>query len=189
MKDFLPIKQVDLALKENWGWFLAWGILLIIVGIMAISAATLSTLISVFFLGILLLIGGIASIIDAFAFWLRKWQRFMLLLFLGVLYIAAGIILMRRPIAGAVSITLILGILYIVLGGIRVIYFLVAKTPMWGWGFMNGIISLILGILILASWPASSFYILGLFIGIDLIFWGWSYIMASLSAKNRIISA
>ncbi len=189
MKDFWKTKQLDLAFQKNWGWFLAWGIILVIIGITAISAATLFTLVSIFLLGTLLLAGGIVSIIDSFVFWWRKWLGFILHLLLAILYIAAGIMLMYRPIAGAVSITLMLGIFYLILGCLRIIYFIATKTPLWGWGLMNGIISLILGILILASWPSSSFYILGLFIGIDLLFWGWSYIMASIAAHTRRLAS
>lgn len=172
------------SFKANWGWFLAWGILLVIAGILALIDAAFATLVSVFFLGILLLAGGIVGIINSFSFWWGKWRGFVLHFLLAILYIIAGVVLMHQPIAGAVWLTLLLGIFYLILGCSRIIYFSTVKALRWGWGLTNGIISLLIGILILFSWPSSSFYIIGLFIGIDLIFWGWSYIMSSLAARK-----
>lgn len=172
------------AFSKNWGWFFIWGLLLLILGVVAISAATLTTILSVLFLGFLLLISGIVIIIDTFSFWWHKWSGFILHLILGILYVAVGVMLIKSPLSASISLTLLLGAFYLTIGIFRIIYSLSVRVPRWGWSFFNAIISLLLGILILSSWPQSSLFIIGLFVGIDLIFTGWVYIMAALAARS-----
>lgn len=176
--------------NKNWGWFLAFGILLLILGIVAICCAVLTTLVSIIFLGFLLLLGGIIVFIDTFKYWHKSAGYFILHLLIAILYIIAAIMLIRHPLVGAISITFFLAIFYIVLGIFRAIGAISLRLPYWGWSFFSGIVALILGILILIHWPASSLFILGLFVGIDLIFAGWSYIMLSFaSRKTTVLSA
>lgn len=170
--------------SENRGRFLVWGIALVILGMIAISLTTMTTVVSVIFLGTLILIGGIVILIDAFSFWWKKWSAFFLLLLLGIAYLLVGFMLIESPILASVSLTLFLGIFYLIAGIFRVIYSLSVRTPSWGWDLLSGILSLVLGVLIVSSWPQSGLYIIGLFIGIDLLFTGWTYIMASLAAHS-----
>lgn len=172
------------AFGKNWGWFFLWGVALFILGIIALGATTFTTLFSVVFLGFLLLIGGIVIVIDAFSFWWHKWSGFFLHLIIGILYCATGIILIQSPVLASISITLFLGVFYLIVGVFRLIYTLSLRTPRWGWGFFNGLVSLLLGLLILASWPQSSLFIIGIFVGIDLLFSGISYMVAALAAKS-----
>jgi uncharacterized membrane protein HdeD (DUF308 family) len=177
------LNQYQNAFSANWGTFFLWGLLLVVLGILAISAATMSTMISIIFLGSLLLMGGVVVVIDAFTFWWKKWSGFFLILLLGVLYIIVGGMLIKSPLVASISLTLFLGIFYLIIGIFRVIYSFSLRVPSWGWGFFSGVISAILGLLILSSWPQSGLYIIGLFVGIDLLFVGWSYIMTSLAAR------
>lgn len=172
------------AFRDNTGRFLLWGVALVILGMIAISLTTMTTVVSVIFLGTLILIGGIVILIDAFSFWWKQWSPFFLLLLLGISYLFVGFMLVESPILASVSITLFLGIFYIIVGVFRIIYALSVRTPSWGWDLLGGILSLVLGVLILASWPQSGLYIIGLFIGIDLLFSGWTYIMAALAARS-----
>ena len=171
------------AFSKSSGRFLLWGILLVILGLVAICAATMTTLISVIFLSFLFLVGGVVIIVDAFTFWWRKGGGFLLHLLLGVLYFAVGIMIMQSPILASVSITMLIGVFYLVIGIMRIIYSLSVRSPKWGWSFFNALISLILGVLILSSLPESGLFIIGLFVGIDLLFTGWTYIIASLAAR------
>lgn len=185
MNAFQPLDKMYLkAYSKNWGWFFLWGIALFILGMTAIGATTFTTLFSVIFLGSLLLLGGVIIIIDAFSFWWHKWSGFFLHLIIGIFYCAIGVMLIQSPAIASISITLLLGIFYLAVGIFRLIYSLSLRTPMWGWGFFNGLISLLLGILILASWPASGLFIIGLFVGIDLLFCGLSYIMTAFAARS-----
>lgn len=186
MNNSSQIKERYLStISKHWGWFLLWGILLVILGITAIGATTTATLISVVFLGTLILMSGIVIILDAFTFWWGKWGGFFLDLIIGILYFAVGISLIQSPLLGSISITLFLGIFYLTLGIFRTVYSLSTTIPNKGWNLFNALMSLLLGVLILANWPASSLFVIGFFVGIDLLFSGWSYIMMSLSARRH----
>lgn len=175
--------SVPIQSNRYWGWFLAYGIILVILGVLAIGASTLATLVSVVMLGTLLVIGGIVIIFDSFRFWKTKWGGFFLQLVMGLLYLIIGYMLIKNPVSGATSLTLFLGVFFIVLGLCRIIASISVKLPYWGWRFVSGVLSLALGALILAHWPMSGLFIIGLFIGIDLLFTGWTYIVLSLASR------
>lgn len=169
---------------KNWGFFLAWGVSLVILGILAITFASFTTLISVIFLGFLLLFSGILVIIDAIQFWRGKGSNFFLQLLAGILYAIVGLTFIFTPMLGSISLTLLLGILFVILGIFRIYYAISHRLPRSGWVLFSGIVTLLLGILILAKWPATGLFIIGLFVGIDLLFLGMNYIMAALVARK-----
>jgi uncharacterized membrane protein HdeD (DUF308 family) len=171
---------------KNWMSFFIWGLALFLLGLFAVSASTFTTLVTIILLGILLLISGAVVLVDTLTFWRGKGSGFILHLIMAILYLAAGFILVANPLAGSVSITLFLGIMYICIGIFRIIFSLSLQLLNWGWSLFNGIITLLLGILITASWPASSLFVIGLFVGIDLLFAGWTYMMIALAARNLI---
>jgi uncharacterized membrane protein HdeD (DUF308 family) len=181
MNSLFQVRSQDI--QSYWGWFLAWGVALVVLGTFAITASVLTTMVTIIMLGLLILMSGILIVIDTFAFWWGKWRSFLLHMMIGLLYLVVGYMLLHNPSDAAESITLLLGIFYVVIGTVRVISSLSAKLPRWSWLFFNGLVSLVLGILILSSWPASSLFIIGLFIGIDLLVCGWTYIMLALGAK------
>lgn len=170
-------------LKDHSGKLLVWGLILTGLGLIAISAATMTTVVTVVFIGCLLMLGGIILIIDAFSFWWKIWSGFFLLSLSGLAYLIMGLMLVNSPILASISITLLLGIFYLGIGLLRSLYNVITRLPGWGWGMVGGILSLILGILILSSWPQSGLFIIGLFIGIDFLVTGIGYIMVSLAAK------
>jgi uncharacterized membrane protein HdeD (DUF308 family) len=188
MKKLLQVKSHELmgVFSKNWAWFFAFGFVLVILGTIAICAATMTTLISVIFLGVLLAISGIVVVIDTFTLSGKKWSSYSLHLFMGLLYFGVGVMLIKSPVSGSMSLTLLLGIFYTILGVSRVLFASTLRLPRWGWGFFSGLITLLLGTLILANWPGSSLFIIGLFIGVDLLVCGWAYIMASLAAHNCV---
>lgn len=176
--------QLDVKVfAKNWLSFFIWGTLLAVLGVLAIGFTTASTLLSIVILGFIILTGGIVVLVDTFTFWLHKGKSFYLHLIMGLLYVGVGLMLVYGPVGSAVSFTLLLGLFYTFVGFFRVIYSLTARLPKWGWGFFNGVVALVLGLLILSQWPSSGLYIIGLFVGIDLLFSGWAYIMASLGAR------
>jgi len=179
--------QIDKTMfAQNWKKFLFWGIALVLLGMFAISAAMFTTLLSVVLIGVIILIAGAIIIIDAVTFWRVKMSGFVLHLFMGILYVAVGIALVKDPLQGSISLTFLLGVLYLALGAFRTAYVLLHRAPRWDLSLFNALISLILGMLILASWPASSLYIIGLFVGIDLVFSGWVYIMGALAGRALV---
>lgn len=170
------------GIYNNCRWALMlWGIALVILGGVAIYISTLTTLVSVILLGSLILIGGIFVIVDSGRFWRGTWGGFLTHLFIGILYLVVGSMLIVNPLNGAISLTLLLAIFYIMLGLFRMGGALAFGLPKKGWIFIGGLIALLLGILILIHWPTSSLFIIGLFIGIDLLFTGFSYIFAAAS--------
>ncbi|HEX4046170.1 MAG TPA: DUF308 domain-containing protein [Gammaproteobacteria bacterium] len=181
----LPNRNIPLlpTFNQHAGWFIAWGAVLVILGFFAISAALWTTLISVILLGAIIFATGIVVMIDSFIFWRHKLSGFWLHFFMAILYLLAGIMLITNPEISSVSITLILAIFYVCVGISRIVYSLSLRLPQWGWNFFNGIIALLLGILIIAGWPMSGLYIIGLFVGIDLVFLGWAYLMSGFCAR------
>ena len=177
-------RQVKIDLNHNWGWFLGWGIVLTLLGISAILAASFTTWLSIVVIGIVLLSSGIVILIDSFQNWWSKESGFAMHFIIGILYGLFGIVCLAKPLIAAEFLTLLLAIFFITSGVARIIFAQSLQLPGWGWNVVSGILSLILGILIIAQWPVASLFIIGLFIGIDLFFLGWSYIMISFLSKK-----
>src|SRR5208337_2862381 len=159
--------------REHRTWFLCLGAVLIVIGTIAIGSAELMTMVSVIF-------GGLFEIIHGFA--RRRWGGFFVNLMGGALYAVTGILMVTHPGIAAVTLTLMIAMLLIVAGTFRI--FVAFSTPMHhrGWLILNGAISLFLGFSIMSWWPNSGLWVIGLFIGIDMIFDGWTEVMLALSS-------
>lgn len=168
--------------RKNWGWFLALGILLVLLGFAVISSSFYATIFSVFMLGFFLLGAGIVQVIQAFL--ARKWSGFFLSLMLGILYLLLGFFCVSQPGVAAISLTLWIAAFLIVGGVFRMIVSLMMRSENWGWLFFNGVITFILGMMIYAEWPFSGLWIIGLFVGVDMILSGLSWITLALTAKE-----
>jgi len=171
----------DIApVRRSWGLFLTFGIIQIVAGLLSVSFAFSSTIASVSVLGILLTIAAGAEL--AAAIMARSWKAFFLFALLGILYGAAGFLTLMHPVTAAETLTLMLAIMLLAGGLFRILVALMAPFPSWGWVLTNGIITLFLGIAILAQWPATGLWVLGTFVGIDLIASGitWSVLAAEL---------
>jgi uncharacterized membrane protein HdeD (DUF308 family) len=169
-------------IAQHWKWFLGLGIVSIILGTFALGSSVLVTLASVVLFGwILLLMGGIEV---GHAFWQRQWGGFFLHLVNGILSIVVGFLLATSPSASAVVLTLLLAMFFMAGGLFRIFTALMMRFPSWGWRLLNGIVTLVLGILIWNRWPVSGLWVIGLFVGIDLIFAGWSSVMLALAARR-----
>lgn len=177
--NMLPIGLHEL--RRNWGWLLALGICLIILGIIALVDSVAFTVMSMFFFGWILLIAGIVEAVQTFRH--RRSGHLFLHLLNAVLSIIVGLLLLRHPLAGAIVLTLLMAAYFTVAGIFRIITALAARVPRWGWALTDGIITLILGILVWTQWPVSGLWIIGLFIGIDLIFAGWSEVMLASAVR------
>jgi uncharacterized membrane protein HdeD (DUF308 family) len=169
-------------ISHKWGWFLALGILQVALGSIAVVLAVLTTIVSVLFFGWLLLIGGVMSAVSAF--WEKAWSGFFLDLIVGLLYAVAGVMMIVNPVESAAALTLLIAMFLMFGGALRIGIALANKFEHRWWVLLNGAISLVLGIMILNRWPSSSLWVIGLFVGIEMIFYGWSLIMLSLVAKK-----
>lgn len=170
------------SLRDHWGWFLALGVLFVLLGFLAIGSATLVTVTSMIFLGSLLLVGGVVQI--GYTFSIRQWSGFFLSLLSGILYAVVGFFMIIHPAATALSLTLLLAAFYTVGGIFRLVTAASIRFEHWGWAVLSGVIKLALGILIWMGWPDTGLWVIGLFIGIDLVFYGWFWILMSLTARS-----
>lgn len=175
---FQEIKTV----QKNWGWFLALGILLVILGCLAISTSVYTTILSVVILGAFLIVAGLVQVFQAFM--ARAWSGFFLSLLLGVLYVVTGILCLAKPAVMAVGLTLWIAAFFFIAGIFRMCTSAYLRFRHWGWIFFNGLVTFILGVLIISEWPISGLWVIGLFIGIDLIFAGWAWVLLSLTARQ-----
>ncbi len=167
----------------NWGWLVALGILWVIAGVAAILAAGLATLATVIVFGWLLVVTGIVRFIHAFS--QRAGQGFMLDLLVGVLRMVVGGLMVARPGAGAVTITLLLAAFFTVAGLYRLGFAFSTRLASRGWIVLSSLVSLALGVMIFLQWPSASVWVIGTFIGIDLVFEGWAMI-AGATAIHKI---
>lgn len=170
-------------LRNNWGWILALGILLLILGFIGIGMVGTMTLATTYYIGIIFSIAAIAQIFYAFA--ANNWKGVALTIIVGILYGIASYILLTDPVSGAASLTMVLGVALLVAGIFRaIVAFKLKPLSVWGWVLFSAILSIILGVLILMNWPNSSVYTLGTFMAVELISAGVSYIMLAFSAKS-----
>jgi uncharacterized membrane protein HdeD (DUF308 family) len=162
---------------------MAVGVLLIALGVFACYWFFAATLATVYTLGGILIVGGLFY--GASAFSARKWSIALLDVLACALYVIAGIVAFRQPIATAGAVTLVLSALYIVQGISRIVGALTLKTPGWGWMLFNGIVTLLFGAVIFAQWPAGSLWLIGVLVGIDLMLAGWTMLFGGM-AVNRL---
>ena len=170
------------AIKGNWGWILALGIALIIVGTLAVAMPMVAGLATAVVIGSLLLMGGVAQLVGAF--WTRDWSGFFLSLLIGVMYLVLGVMFLRAPVKAELVMTLLLACGLMIGGLFRIIGSLMYQFPNWGWTLVGGALNLVLGLLIWQQWPEAALWVIGLFVGIDMIFTGWIWVMLSLAVKN-----
>lgn len=158
------------ALRRNWGWFVALGALLMVLGLVALGSVVVASLASAIAIGMLMLIGGVVETVGAF--WSRHWSGFFLHLLAGVLSVVVGVLFLRAPVGALLALTLLLACLLMVGGLFRIIAALTYRFASWGWSLAGGIIDMVLGVLVWLQWPTSALWVLGLFLGISLIFRG-----------------
>lgn len=179
----LPVHEVSKQqLKDNANWFLGLGIGLVILGTLAIIFSYLTTLFSVMYFGAFMVVVGLFESVKSFK--MHLWSSFFLHLFLAVLYIVGGGFIVMYPAINAISLTLLLSLFFIVSGILKIIFALTCKTPHAFWLLVNGLITLLLGVCILNQWPLSGLWVIGMLIGIETLFTGWTYIMLAAAAKK-----
>jgi uncharacterized membrane protein HdeD (DUF308 family) len=146
----------DMApLRAKWGWVVALGIVYLITGFVALGSVMLATVASVLVVGVMMIIAGVAEVFNAFQ--LKSWGRFLLWALLGLLYIIAGFVTFENPVFAAVVLTLVLGVSLFASGAMRIFlaFGMKRETP-WIWVAISGVITLLLGLLILAPGPSTA---------------------------------
>ncbi len=169
-------------LEKHWGWLLLFGLVSIVLGTLGLGMTFMLTEFSVVFFGALLVAGGVLQLLDAIK--CRGWKSIAWHVLIALLYVGAGLVMVLKPVLASLSLTLIIAYILIAVGVLRVIMaFQMRSAGGWWWLLLAGIVSAALGVMILMQWPQSGLWIIGLFIAIELIFNGWSYIFVALAAR------
>jgi uncharacterized membrane protein HdeD (DUF308 family) len=176
-------EQVSIDLQRNWGWLLALGILFVILGMIGVGMTVGLTLVSMLFLGMLFILAGFVQIVDVFKS--HEWRGVVGHALIAVLYIMGGGLVIYDPVLASSIVTALIAWVLIIIGVTRFIMAIVLRHASgWGWLLFAGIVAIVLGILILIQWPYSAMWVIGLFIAIELIVNGWTYIFLALGMRT-----
>jgi uncharacterized membrane protein HdeD (DUF308 family) len=170
--------------QDHWGLYLVEGIVLIVVGVLALVLPPLATLAVTLLLGWLFVLSGASGIV--ISLWLRHAPGFWWSLLSGVLAIAVGLLLLASPVQGAVTLTVVLVAFFLIDGVASIMFALHHRHDPGGrWGFIlvSGIVTLVLAAVILAGLPGSAAWVLGLLFGIDMLFSGIALATVALMSR------
>ena len=178
-------RAVANAIHEHWKLFLIEGIVLIILGMAAILVPPIATLAFELVIGWLFLFSGVVGLITTF--WMRNAPGFWWSLFSAVVAIAAGIVLLRWPLSGTLSLTFVLIAFFVIEGIVTIMYAIDHRGQLsgrWGWMLASGVVDLMLAGIIFAGLPGTAAWALGLLVGINMVFGGTAMIGMALAAKQ-----
>jgi uncharacterized membrane protein HdeD (DUF308 family) len=161
-------------IRSSWGWFLTAGIGLLVLGAICIIGSVAATFATILVVGWLLLFGGVVALVHAFR--MRTWSAFFLYFVTALLRGFTGYLLIRYPLAGALTFTLVLALFFVVGGLLRTIGAAMMKFSNWGWIVFSGVVSVVLGIMLLVQMPVSSLWFLGFAVGVEMLVDGGSLI-------------
>ena len=173
------------ALGAHWRMFLLEGVVLIILGILAIAAPVVATIAVDVLIGWLFLFAGIAGFFAVFS--ARNIASFLWSLVPAVLSISVGVLLLWKPVEGALSLTVLLIGLFIVEGVFQIVSSIAYRDVIgssWGWILVSGICDLALAAIIISGWPITAGWALGVLAGVNLITSGWAIVMAALAGRD-----
>jgi uncharacterized membrane protein HdeD (DUF308 family) len=169
-------------LVHDWGWFLAFGIGLVVLGVAAVTRSVAATVASMLFFGWLLVLASGIEIAQAVM--VGHWAGFFHHLVAAILFGVTGLLLVTRPVISAEVSAVVMAMFFMIGGLFQLIGSLAIMLPGWGWQAADGIITFVLGVLVLAQWPASGLWVIGLFVGIDLMFYGGAWIALALALRG-----
>ncbi|WP_422931519.1 HdeD family acid-resistance protein [Singulisphaera sp. PoT] len=170
------------TLRGNWIWFVLLGIAISVLGLVALGSVVIASIASAVVIGVLILLGGIAEMVGAF--WCRGWSGFFIHLLSGVLSIVVGILFLRAPMGALLALTLLVACFLMVGGIFKIVGALSYRFGTWGWSLVGGVIDLILGVMIWQELPTSALWVIGLFLGINLLFRGASWVALGLTLRS-----
>ena len=142
---------------QHWGWFLALGIGLLLLGIAAVVRSVKATVISMLFFGWMLVLAGGIEVVQALL--VGKWAGAFLHVVAAVLFLVTGVLILRKPVIGAEIVTIFMAMFFLIGGLFQLVASLALREPDWGWQALNGIVTSLLGVLVLA--PMAGFGSLG----------------------------
>lgn len=172
------------SVRNHRNLFLVEGIVLVFLGALAIVVPLFASLIATVFFGAILLTSGVVGLIATFR--ARSAPGFTWSLLSAVLGIVTGALLLASPVRGTISLTVILIAFLFVEGAVSIMYAIKHRTEEsggWGWVLASGVIDIGLGAILYAGLPGTALWALGLLIGINMVFGGWSLIALALSVR------
>ena len=170
-------------LEKNWGWLLAFGLASIVLGTIGLGMTFVLTQATIVFFGVLLVVGGVFQLLHSLK--CRGWKSTGWHVLIALLYVAGGILMVLNPVVAGLTLTLFLAGILVAVGILRIFMaFQMRPAKGWWWPLLAGIVSAALGVMIFAEWPQSGLWIIGLFVAIELIFNGWSYIVLARDARK-----
>ncbi|WOJ89664.1 HdeD family acid-resistance protein [Methylocapsa polymorpha] len=161
-------------LRHRWGWMVAFGLLVALFGVAALILDVSATIASVYTIAIFIIIAGAAEIATGIG--AKSWGRFFLWILGGLLYIVAGAFALANPFIAAYFLTLMLGAGLIATGGVRIYLGTQLGKEVRGSVIFSGVLTLLIGILIVLGWPSNTPFVLGILLGVDLLFWGLAWV-------------
>ena len=170
-------------LKKHWAWMLSLGIVMVILGVIGLGMTVLFNEIVVMYFGFLLLFGSGVQLMQAFR--AEAWKGRVWHVLIALVYIVGGIIAVTEPVIAGMTLALLIAWTLIVIGVLRLVMALQMRGAAgWLWTLLGGVLSVVLGVMIINEWPQSGLWVIGLFVAIEILFAGWSQIMIALAAKN-----
>jgi uncharacterized membrane protein HdeD (DUF308 family) len=170
-------------LRRYWAWYVALGVAVSALGVLAISSSTMATFVAVRLFGWALLAAGVLEV--GHGLWEERWRGLSLFLVAGVFYVVVGTAVLVHPARSALALTLVVAVFLVVQGTLRVVISLAHRDHGWGFTLFHGVVSLALGVLVWRGWPVSGTWVLGLFIGIELLLTGISIAAYAFSAHRE----
>ena len=160
-------------LKKNWAWMLSLGIVMVILGVIGLGMTVLFNEIVVMYFGFLLLFGSGVQLMQAFR--AEAWKGRVWHVLIALVYIVGGIIAVTEPVIAGMTLALLIAWTLIVIGVLRLVMALQMRGAAgWLWTLLGGVLSVVLGVMIINEWPQSGLWVIGLFVAIEILFAGWS---------------
>ena len=173
------------AFGAHWRLMMFQGVVMIILGILAVAAPVIATIAIDIYVGWLFLFSGVIGLIALFSS--HHIPAFLWTLITAALSIALGILLIWKPVEGALSLTFVLTAFFLVEGVFQIATSLVYRDSLpgtWGWMLASGVSDLLLVAIIVLGWPATGVWVLGLLVGINLFMSGWAIVMMAFAGRQ-----
>jgi len=183
------ISEASHVVREKRGWFIALGIILILIGAVAVISPMVATFSTAMFIGWILIFGGIAQFVHAF--WAKGWGGFFWEMLIGLLQLLVGAALVTYPVASIIALTAFLALTFVIEGIMRsVMAFNLKPEPGWVWTLISGIVSIVVGMMLWMELPSSALWAVGTLVGINILMAGWSLLMlASVAGDQKTANA
>jgi uncharacterized membrane protein HdeD (DUF308 family) len=178
------VAEVESQIARHWVWYLILGIVLSLGGIAAIAFPFLSTITAKLALGWIFLVTGVVTVVHGFS--IGNWRGFFWNLLIGILYVIAGAYLVLLPLAGIVTLTLLIAVVLLADGILEIIMaYRLRPHSGWGWVLASGVAAIIAGVLIASQLPSSATWVIGVLVGIKMIMAGSSFIALALGSHQH----